>query len=96
MGEWRYSSTVLDLGIRLRGMVSFTPRPLYLRRSPQYPLERRLGGPQGRSGRCGEEKNLASAGNRTPAVQLVARRYTDWVIQAPIHRYNVLISGKLW
>jgi hypothetical protein len=25
---------------------------------PQYPLDRRLGGPQSRSGRCGEEKNL--------------------------------------
>jgi hypothetical protein len=34
------------------------PRPLYLqRKSPWYPLDRRLGGPQSRSGRCGEEKN---------------------------------------
>jgi hypothetical protein len=39
------------------------------------PLDRRLGGPQGRSGRC-EEKNLATFGNRTLAVQPVARRYT--------------------
>jgi hypothetical protein len=29
MGEWRYSSTVLDLGIRWGLVVSFTPLPLY-------------------------------------------------------------------
>jgi hypothetical protein len=27
-----------------------------------YPLNRRLGGPQSRSGSCGEEKNLAMLG----------------------------------
>jgi hypothetical protein len=32
MGEWRYSSTILDLGIRWRRVVSFTPRHLYSRR----------------------------------------------------------------
>jgi hypothetical protein len=39
-------------------------------KDPQYPLDRRLGGPQSRSGRCGVE-------NRIPAVQPVACRYTD-------------------
>jgi hypothetical protein len=29
MGEWRYSSTILDLGTRWRWVVSYTPRPLY-------------------------------------------------------------------
>jgi hypothetical protein len=29
MGEWRYSSTSLDLGPRWSWMVSFTPLPLY-------------------------------------------------------------------
>jgi hypothetical protein len=29
MGEWRYSSTFLDLRIRWKRMVSFTPLPLY-------------------------------------------------------------------
>jgi hypothetical protein len=39
-------------------VVSFTPRPLYSQgKSPRYPLDRRLGGPQSRSGRGGEEKN---------------------------------------
>jgi hypothetical protein len=35
----------------------FTPQPLYPQgKSPSYTLDRRLGGPQGRSGRGGEEK----------------------------------------
>jgi hypothetical protein len=39
-------------------MVSFTSRPLYpQRKSPWYPLGRRLGEYQSRSGRGGEEKN---------------------------------------
>jgi hypothetical protein len=39
-------------------VVSFTPRPFYFqRKSPCYPLDRRLGGPQSLSGRGGEEKN---------------------------------------
>jgi hypothetical protein len=36
-------------------VVIFTPQPLY----PQYPLARRLGGPQSQSGQLGEEKILA-------------------------------------
>jgi hypothetical protein len=39
-------------------VVSFMPRPLYPQgKSAWYPLDRRLGGPQSRSGRGGEEKN---------------------------------------
>jgi len=39
-------------------VVSFTPRPLYSQgKSLWYPLDRRLDGPQSRSGRGGEEKN---------------------------------------
>jgi hypothetical protein len=42
---------ILDLGTRW-------PRPLYAQgNSPWYPLYRRLGGPQSRSGRGSEEKN---------------------------------------
>jgi hypothetical protein len=37
-------------------------------------LYRRLGGPQNRSGRRGEEKHLAPARNPTPAVNPYARR----------------------
>jgi hypothetical protein len=47
-----------DLGTRWRWVVSFTPRPLYPQgKNPWYPLDMRLGGPQSRSGRGGEEKN---------------------------------------
>jgi hypothetical protein len=38
--------------------VSFMPQPLYpQRRSSQYPMDRRLGGPQRMYGCSGEEKN---------------------------------------
>jgi hypothetical protein len=42
-----YLHTFFDLGIRWRGVVSFTPRPLYPQgKSPWYPLDRRLDGPR--------------------------------------------------
>jgi hypothetical protein len=53
MREWRYRSTPFDLGTRRFWVVRFMPLPLY----PRYPLDSRLGGPQSRSGRCGEKKN---------------------------------------
>jgi len=40
-----------------------------------YPFYRRLGGPQGRSGRA---ENLVPAGIRSRTVQPVVSRYTDW------------------
>jgi hypothetical protein len=45
-----------------------------------------LGGPQNRSGRCGEEKYLAPVGYPTPAVQTVVHRdATDTgVIRLPV------------
>jgi hypothetical protein len=49
-------------------------------REPRYPLYKRLGEPQSRSGRHGEVKILDSTGTRTPTssvVQPVASRYTD-------------------
>jgi hypothetical protein len=48
------------------GVVSFTLRQLYpQRKSPQYPLDRRLGRPQNRFGRREEEKILDPTENRT-------------------------------
>jgi len=41
----------------------------------RYPFYRRLGGPQGRSGRA---ENLVPTGNRSRTVQPVVSRYTDW------------------
>jgi hypothetical protein len=49
------------LGTRWRWVVSFTPRPFYPRgKSPSFPLDRKLGRPQSRRGRGGEEKKLSS------------------------------------
>jgi hypothetical protein len=54
-------------------MVSFTPQPLYPQgKSPWYPLDRRLDGPQSHSGRGGLEKNSQprwESNPRTPIVQ---------------------------
>jgi hypothetical protein len=48
-----------NLGNRWMRLVSFTPRPPYSQgKSPQYPLDRWLGGPQSRSGRGNEEKEI--------------------------------------
>jgi hypothetical protein len=59
MREWRYSSTILDLGIRWRWLFSFTHLPCYPRsNSSRYPLYRRLGGPPNQSGRYVEEKKI--------------------------------------
>jgi hypothetical protein len=40
------------------------PAALHPGKSPRYPLDRRLGGPQGRSGRHGEEKILDPTGTQ--------------------------------
>jgi hypothetical protein len=72
MGEWRYSSTILALGSKWRWVVSFTSLPLYPQEnSLRYLLDTRLGGPQSRSGRYGEEKNFPPVGIRTSVVQTV-------------------------
>jgi hypothetical protein len=49
----------------------------------QYPLYRRLGGPQGWSGRV--RKISPPQGFDPRTVQPVASRYTDWAIPAHIH-----------
>jgi hypothetical protein len=69
---------ILGLGTRWRWVVGFTPRPLYPQgRSPWYPLYRRLGGPQSRSGRGGEEKNSQPMQGLEPQIiQTVAQCYT--------------------
>jgi hypothetical protein len=68
---------ILDLGTRWRWVVSFTPRPLYPQgMRPCYPLDRRLSGPQSRSGRGGEEKNsYPLPALELPIIQPVAQRY---------------------
>jgi hypothetical protein len=59
MGSGCMYPRFLDLGTSWRCVVSFTPRPfLTTGNSPWYPLDKRLIGPQGRSGRYGEENIL--------------------------------------
>jgi hypothetical protein len=51
-GSWDTTPCIPDLGTRWRWVVSFTTWPLYPQgKSNLYPLDRRLGGPQRRSGR---------------------------------------------
>jgi hypothetical protein len=61
------------------------PAALPPRKSPWYPLDRRLGGPQSRPGRDGEEKNSKPRRESNPItliVKPVDQRYTNWAITA--------------
>jgi hypothetical protein len=91
MGEWMYRPTFSWPHSSWRWVVSFTPRPLYPRgKSPWFPLDKRLGGPQNWSGRLGEEKILDRIGaqnSNSSVIQPIASRYTNCAILAP----NVVI-----
>jgi hypothetical protein len=51
-------------------------------KSPRYPLDRRLGGPQSRSGRGGEEKNSQPLPElEPPIIQPVAQSYTTELLR---------------
>jgi hypothetical protein len=66
LGSGVIALRIFNFAARWRGVVSFTPRSLYPQgKSPWYPLDRRLGGHQIRSGRSGEKKksHFAPAGN---------------------------------
>jgi hypothetical protein len=58
-------------------VISFTSWSLYSPgKSPWYPFDRRLSGPQSRSGRGGEEKNSHPLpGLEPPTIQLVVQRF---------------------
>jgi hypothetical protein len=58
---------VLELGTRWKWVASFKHRPLYPRgKSPRYPSDRSLGGPQNQPRQRGGEKNLAHIWTRSP------------------------------
>jgi hypothetical protein len=60
------------------------PAALPQGKSPWYPLDRKLGGPQNRSGQRGVEKNSQPlSGLETPIIQAVGQRYTNGAIPAP-------------
>jgi len=76
LGSGIIALRILNLGIKWKWVVSFMHRPLYPRvKSPRCPLDRRLVGPQSRSGRGGEKKKnpvSAPAGIWTSVAQPVA------------------------
>jgi hypothetical protein len=79
--EYSYSST-LSLTSALDGVEWLTPRPgsFTAWKKTRYPFYRRLGGPQGRSGR---KRKISPPPRFDPrTVQPVASRYTDWAISA--------------
>jgi hypothetical protein len=65
MGEWMNISTFSYLGTEVSSRIH-VPAALPPGKSPLYPLDRRLSGPQSRSGQYGEVKILAPTGTRTP------------------------------
>jgi hypothetical protein len=75
-------------------VVSFTPQLLYRQgKSPWYPLDRRLGGPQSRSGHNGEEKNSQPpAGNPTPGHPIVQPKECKVAVSAVC--YLLLLKGE--
>jgi hypothetical protein len=84
LGEWRYSSThswprhLMDVIGQLHAPAALPPG-----KSPWYPLDRRLGRLQSRSGHSDEEKNSHPLpGLEPPIIQPVAQRYTDWATPA--------------
>jgi hypothetical protein len=76
-GEWRYSSIILNLGTRLRWVVSFIPRPFH----PRYRLERRLGGPQAGLGAM-EKRNLLPLSGIEPRPSLYWLSYPGTSLQS--------------
>jgi hypothetical protein len=79
-------------------MVSFTSRQLYPQgKSPWYALDRRLGGPQSRSGRGGLQKIPScrqESNPRTPIVQPVVQRCTDWTITAERNEWSYISTPQ--
>jgi hypothetical protein len=97
-GSGGITPRILDLGTRWRSVVSFTHRPLYPQgKNAWYPLDRRLGGPQSRSGRCGEEKiPQPLPGLKHQIIKPVAQRYTaelTWLLFIYLFIY-IQMSGS--
>jgi hypothetical protein len=67
------------------------PAALPQGKSPWYPLDRRLGGPQIQSGRGGEKKiSQLLPGLEPPIIQLIAQRYTtELSYQNPYQHCNI-------
>ena len=59
----------------------------------RYPFYRRLGGPQGRSGRA---ENLVPTGIRSRTAQPVVSRYTDWATRPTIMNKYIYIYTYIY
>jgi hypothetical protein len=83
LGSGGIAPRILDIGAGWRWVVAFMPLPLYPQgKSPWYPLDRRLCGPQSRFGHGGEEKNFQPLpGLEHPIIQPVALSYPgSWCV----------------
>jgi hypothetical protein len=68
------------------------PSRFTFEKSPQYPLHRRLGGLKNRYRHCEEHKYLTSTWIRIPAVQPLARRYTNCI---SLGTYVYILTAEL-
>jgi hypothetical protein len=77
-------------------VVSFTPRPFYPQgKSPWCTLDRRLCGPQNRSGRGGEEKNSQPLPGLEPLIiQPVAQPYTTELSRPHFYKVHFNITSR--
>jgi hypothetical protein len=75
----------MEVSNQLHALASLPPGK---EKNPLYPLDRMLGGPQGRSGHGGEDKNSQPLpGIEPPIIQPVAQRYTaelPWFLRSVI------------
>jgi hypothetical protein len=98
MGEQRYSPTHSRPRhwMEVSGLLH-APATLSLGKSPWYPLDRRLGGPQSRSGRGGEEKNFQPLpGLEPPIIQPAVQHFTTEIFWLGAHEkcqslYSVML-----
>jgi hypothetical protein len=80
-------------------MLSFKPQPHYPQSNrPQYPLDRRLDGPQSRSGRGGQEKKIPSlslSGIEPRSSNPWPRLYTDLVADHCLYKFKYIKTQTL-
>jgi hypothetical protein len=101
MGEWAYRSTYswplhwLEMSGQLHA-----PAALPLGKESLVPLDRRLGWPQSRSGRHGEEKILTLTGTRTPTPRSSSRRQSQYRLPYPGSQeyliLNIFTNSRNW
>jgi hypothetical protein len=96
-GTGSIAPCILELGIKWRWVVSFTPPSLYPHcKSPWFPLERRLGGPpEPFWTRWWREKFPAFAGIRSPDHPARSPELYRWAILAP-HCHCSFFYATTW